>query len=232
MNTPTVGRGFLVRADPVNAHDMASAPTERTNMEKDRTMTRKSKEITNTSKIIRVDQASHQEGTLRDHARMYVPTLVKAELGSGRRTRVTTALPDSGNLLARTVINAEFHKKLGIPIYNTKIWARATNQQTLEVQGVSKGIYLKFPNISKIFFVKPLVVHNLSCNLNLGAQFNFKTGLILQKVMQGEDRRKTNFSELDGIRIQLQFKNVSHVMLCETLTDPEFLQCLKGNPLC
>ena len=86
------------------------------------------------------------------------------------------ALPDSGNLLTRTVINAEFHKRLGIPMENTKLRARAANQQALEVQGVSKGIYLKFSNISKIFFVKPLVVRNITCNLNLGTQFNFKTG--------------------------------------------------------
>ena len=48
------------------------------------------------------------------------------------------ALPDSGNLLAQAVINAEFHKKLGVPMEDTKIRARAANQQTLEVQGVSK----------------------------------------------------------------------------------------------
>ena len=62
---------------------------------------------------------------------MYVPTLVKAGLGSIRRTGVTMALPDSGNLLAQAVINAEFHKKLGVPMEDTKIWARAANQQTL-----------------------------------------------------------------------------------------------------
>ena len=49
--------------------------------------------------------------------------------------------------------------------------------------------------------MKPLVVQNLSCNLNLGVQFNFKTGLIPQKVVKGKDGKKTNFSELDGIWI-------------------------------
>ena len=120
-----------------------------------------------------MDQASHQEGTLEDHARMYVPTLVKTGLGSIRQTRVTRVLPDSGNLWMHAVINAEFHEKLGVPVEDTKIQARAANQQTLEVQGVSKGIYQEFPNISKIFFVRPLVVRHLSCNLNLGAQVNF-----------------------------------------------------------
>ena len=123
------------------------------------------------------------------------------------------ALPDSGNLLTHTVINAEFHKHLGVSVENTKLQARTANQQILEVQGVSKGIYLKLPNISKIFFMKPLVVHDLSCNINLGAQFNFETGLIPQKVMQDKDGRRTNFSELDGVRIQLHSKDVSHAML-------------------
>ena len=69
---------------------------------------------------------------------------------------------------------------------------------------------------------------NPSCNLNLDAQFNFKTRFIQKKVMQGEDGRKTNFSELDGIRIQLQSKNVSNAMLQENLANPKFLRCLKG----
>ena len=52
---------------------------------------------------------------------------------------------------------------------------RAANQWTLEVQRVSKGIYLKFPNISKIFFVRPLVVCHLACSMNLGAQPKLKS---------------------------------------------------------
>ena len=130
-SSPTVRRGFLVRAELVNAQDAASAPAKRTDIEQDGITKWKSNEITNTSRIIRVDQASHQEGTLDDQARMYVPTLVKAGLGSIRRTGVTMALPDSGNLLAQAVINAEFQKKLGVPMEDTKIWARAANQQTL-----------------------------------------------------------------------------------------------------
>ena len=86
------------------------------------------------------------------------------------------ALPDSGNLLAHAAIDAKFHKQLAIPIEATRIKARVANKQSLEIQGVSKGIYLKFPNVTKTFFVKPLVVKNLSCKLNLGAQFNYKMG--------------------------------------------------------
>ena len=107
-----------------------------------------------------------------------MPRLVKMEPGTTRQTSITLALPDSGNLLAHAAIDAEFHEKLGIATEATKIQARATNKKALEIQVISRGIYLRFPNVAKIFFMKPLVVRNLSCNLNLGAQFNFKTGLV------------------------------------------------------
>ena len=112
-----------------------------------------------------------------------------------------------------------------------KIQAGAANKQVLEIQGVSKGIYLKFPNVTKMFFVKPLVVKNLSCKLNLGAPFSYKTGLIPQRVISGKNRKKTNFSELDGIRIRLQFQYVSNKTLRRTVGNPEFLQWLKREPL-
>ena len=96
---------------------------------------------------------------------------------------------------------------------------------------MSKGIYLRFPNVAKTFFVKPLVVKNLSCKLNLGAQFNLRTGLIPQWVISGENGKKTNFSKLDGIRIRLQFQDVSNRTLRRTVGDLEFLQWLKMEPL-
>ena len=83
MNALTVGRGFLLRADLVNTQDTVSAPAIQTNIDQDRTTKRKLKKSTNKSKLIRVDQTICQKGTLRDHAKMYVPMLVKAELGSG-----------------------------------------------------------------------------------------------------------------------------------------------------
>ena len=83
----------------------------------------------------------------------------------------------------------------------TDIKARVANKQSLEIQGVSKGIYVRFPNVTKTFFVKPLVVKNLSCKLNLGAQFNYQTGFLPQRVISGNTGKKTNFSKLDGIRI-------------------------------
>ena len=106
---------------------------------------------------------------------MYVPTLVKITPGPGGKASITMALPDSGNLLAHAAIDAKFDQQLGIPMEAMRIKARAANKQSLEIQGVSKGIYVRFPNVTKTFFVKPLVVKNLSCKLNLGAQFNYQT---------------------------------------------------------
>ena len=132
---------------------------------------------------------------------MYVPTLVRTTPGPGGKASFTLALPDSGNLLAHAAIDTKFHQQLGVPIKATDIKARAANKQSLEIQGVSKSIYVRFPNVTKTFFVKPLVIKNLSCKLNLEAQFNYKTGFLLQRVISGHTGKKTNFSELDGIRI-------------------------------
>ena len=143
-------------------------------------------EFINVLKVIRVDRVSDQGKNREEHTKMYVPILVKMEPRSDRQTSITLALPDSGNLLAHAAIDAEFYEKLGIRMEAMKIWARAANNEVLEIQGVSRGIYLRFPNIAKMFFVKLLVVWNLSCNLNLGTQFNFKTGLVPQRVIQGE----------------------------------------------
>ena len=135
-------------------------------------------EFVNMLKVVHVDRVNNQRKTREEHAKMYVPTLVKTELGANGQASITMALLDSDNLLAHSAIDAGFHEQLGIPIEDTKIQARAANKQALEIQGVLKGIYLRFPNVAKTFFVKPLVVRNLSCKLKLGTQFNFKIGLI------------------------------------------------------
>ena len=62
-----------------------------------------------------------------------------------------------------------------------------------------------------------MVVKNLSCNLNLGAQFNYQTGFVPQKVIQSQDGRKINCSKLDGTRIILQFQDVSNKTLRRAL---------------
>ena len=75
----------------------------------------------------------------------------------------------------------------------------------MDIKGVPKGIYLTFPNVTRNFLVKPLVVENLPCDINLGAQFNFVMGLTPQKVVQDRNGRRKNVSELKGVKIQLQF---------------------------
>ena len=159
----------------------------------------------------------------RIHAKMYVPTLVKTAPGPGGRASITMVLPDSGNLLAHATIDVKFHQQLGVPMEATDIKARSANKQSLEIQGVSKGIYIRFPNISKTFFVKPLIVKNLSCKLNLGAQFNHQTGFIPQKVISGSAGNKTNFCELDGIRIRLHFQDMTNRTLRSMVGDSEFV---------
>ena len=70
----------------------------------------------NALKIVHVDQADNQRKGREDHARMYVPTLVKTAPGPGGKASVIMALPDSGNLLAHAAIDAKFQEQLGIPI--------------------------------------------------------------------------------------------------------------------
>ena len=125
--------------------------------------------------------------------------------------------------MAHAVVVADFHTKLGIPMESTKIKAKAANRQSMDVKGVCKGMYIRFPNITKTFLVKPLVVQNLPCDINLGAQFNFVTGLTPQKVVQDQNGKKKNVSELGGVKIQLQFQDVSNETLRHTIEDPEFL---------
>ena len=154
---------------------------------------------------------------------MYVPTLVRTAPGPGEKASVIMALPDSGNLLAHPAIDAKFHQQMGVPVEAMDIKARVANKQSLEIQGVSKGIYIRSPNVSKNFFVRPLIVKNLSCKLNLGAQFNHQTGFIPQKVISDSTSKKTNFSEQDGIRICLQFPDVTNRTLRSIVGDSEFV---------
>ena len=49
--------------------------------ELDRLLQEEISDFINVLKIIKVDKTSEQGGTQEDHAKMYVPTLVKTELG-------------------------------------------------------------------------------------------------------------------------------------------------------
>ena len=177
-------------------------------------------DFTNSLTLTEVDKTQYQGQPREDHAKMYIPVLVKDARGSSGRSSITMALLDSGNLLARAAVEADFHALMGISVKNTVIKARAANRQAMDVKGVSKGIYIHFPNITRTFLVKPLVVQNLPCDINLGAQFNFVTGLTPQKVVQDRNGRRSNFCELEGVKIQLQFQDVSNETLRHTIENP------------
>ena len=64
----------------------------------------------NALKIVKVDRVQDPLQGRKDHAKMYVPTLVKTAPGPGGKASVTIALPDSGNLLTHAAIDAKFHQ--------------------------------------------------------------------------------------------------------------------------
>ena len=92
----------------------------------------------NALKVVHVDRADDRRKGREEHAKIYVPTLVKTEPSPGGKASIRMALPDSSNLLAHAAIDAKFHKQLGIPIEATRIKAQVANKQSLEIQGVSK----------------------------------------------------------------------------------------------
>ena len=63
----------------------------------------------NALKIVKVDRMRDPLQGKKDHAKMYVPTLVRKAPGPGGMASVTMALPDSGNLLAHAAIDAKFN---------------------------------------------------------------------------------------------------------------------------
>ena len=121
----------------------------------------------NSLTLTEVDKLPYKVKHREDHSIMYLPVLAKDSLGTEGRASITLALPDSGNLLAHAAVDADFHAKLGIPIESTKIKAKAANRQSMDFRGVPKGMYIRFPNITRTFLVKPLVVENLPCELSL-----------------------------------------------------------------
>ena len=111
---------------------------------------------------------------------MFVPLIMGDH--KGRYEHITMALLDSGNLLQQPAINAGFHRSLGIKIDKTNVVARGANQVSIDIEGISKGIYLKFPNVNNSYLIRPLVVKNLASPLNLGSKFNFEFMLTPQMV--------------------------------------------------
>ena len=113
---------------------------------------------------------------------MFAPLIIGKS--DGQYEHITMALLDSGNLLQQPAINASLHQTLGVGVDKTNVIARGANQLSIDIKGISEGIYLKFPNLRTSFLVRPLVVENLASPLNLGRKFNFEFMLTPQLVEQ------------------------------------------------
>ena len=124
----------------------------------------------------------YQDNPNACHHEMFVPLIIGKD--DRQYEHITMALLDSGNLLQQPAINAGLHHSLGIKVNKTNVVARGANQLSIDIEGISKGIYLKFPNLRTSFLIHPLVVKSLASPLNLGSKFIFEFMLIPQLVEQ------------------------------------------------
>ena len=129
-------------------------------------------------------------------------------------------------------INASLHQTLGVGVDKTNVIARGANQLSIDIKGISEGIYLKFPNLRTSFLVRPLVVENLATPLNLGSKFNFEFMLTPQLVEQDTKTGvKSNHYKLQGQRGKLFPRLVTTVALKSHLQDDGmFMKILEKWP--
>ena len=122
----------------------------------------------------------------------------------GKYEHITMALLDTENLLQQPAINADLHRSLGIGVDRTAIEARGAKKLAIDIEGISKGIYLKFPNLDTCYKIKPLIVKNLALPLNLGSKFNFEFVLTPQIVeLDKKTGLKHNRYQIQGIKGKL-----------------------------
>ena len=110
------------------AWDMMSAPNKQIYTRTRGLLPAGLTDFINTLTLTEVDKAHNQGQPREDHAKMYIPVLIKDAPGAAGRASITMALPDSGNLLAHAAVNAGFHPRLGIPVKNKAIKARVANR--------------------------------------------------------------------------------------------------------
>ena len=161
---------------------------------------------------------------------MFAPLIVGKD--DGQYEHITMALLDSGNLLQQPAINASLHQTLGVKVVKTNVIARGANQLSIDIEGISKGIYLKFPNLQTSFLVRPLVVKNLASPLNLGSKFNFEFMLTPQLVEQDVNTGiKSNHYEIQGKKGKLFSRLVTISVIKPYLQDDEmFMKILDKWP--
>ena len=154
----------------------------------------------------------YQDNPNACHHEMFAPLIIGKS--DGQYEHITMALLDSGNLLQQPAINASLHQTLGVGVDKTNVIARGANQLSIDIKGISEGIYLKFPNLRTSFLVRPLVVKNLASPLNLGSKFNFEFMLTPQLVEQdAKTGVKSNHYEIQGQRGKLFPRLVTTVTL-------------------
>ena len=176
----------------------------------------------------------YQDNPNARHHEMFAPLIIGKR--DGQYEHITMALLDSGNLLQQPAINARLHQTLGVGVDKTNVVARGANQLSINIKGISEGIYLKFPNLQTSFLVRPLVVENLASPLNLGSKFNFEFMLTPQEQEQEQEQdaktgAKSNHYELQGQRGKLFPRLVTTVTLKSHLQDDGlFLKILEKWP--
>ena len=172
----------------------------------------------------------YQDNPNARHHEMFAPLIIGKN--DGQYEHITMALLDSGNLLQQPAINARLHQTLGVGVDKTNVVAHGANQLSIDIKGISEGIYLKFPNLQTSFLVRPLVVENLASPLNLGSKFNFEFMLTPQLVEQdAKTGAKSNHYKLQGQRGKLFPRLVTTVTLRSHLQDDSmFMKILEKWP--
>ena len=172
----------------------------------------------------------YQDNPNARHHEMFAPLIIGKN--DGQYEHITMALLDSGNLLQQPAINASLHQTLGVGVDKINVIARGANQLSIDIKGISEGIYLKFPNLQTSFLVRPLVVENLASPLNLGSKFNFEFMLTPQLVERdAKTGVKSNHYELQGKRGKLFPRLVTTVALKPHLQDDGmFMKILEKWP--
>ena len=172
----------------------------------------------------------YQDNPNARHHEMFAPLIIGKS--DGQYEHITMALLDSGNLLQQPAINASLHQTLGVGVDKTNVIARGANQLSIDIEGISEGIYLKFPNLQTSFLVRPLVVKNLASPLNLGSKFNFEFMLTPQLVERDANTGvKSNHYEIQGQRGKLFPRLVTTAALKPYLQDDGmFMKILEKWP--
>ena len=124
------------------------------------------------------------------------------------------------------------HHSLGIEVDKTNVVARGANQLSINIEGISKGIYLKFPNLRTSFLIHPLVVKSLASPLNLGSKFNFEFMLTPQLVEQDVNTGlKHNWYKIQGKNGKLFSRLATVSVIKPYLQDDEmFMRILNRWP--